>query len=213
MISCEQCQKKLVAIFDNEGREDDEKLTKAHLRDCPACRVFREDMIRLRQQFVSVNVPELSRTMEKELMQVVQADSLRQENRPAGNRAKNQPLLLNFPKLAWTVGLTALFLIVVSWLVCYSLAKEVSDLKSQLGSSRQELAAVRQELMVAQSAMQREEDRRKEQKAISALYFRMQELEERFDRFSSPTTTLLPAKRSRPSGAYGGVQRDVLRKN
>jgi uncharacterized protein YhaN len=213
MISCEECQKKLVAVFDNEGCEGDEELTKAHLRDCPACRAFREDMVKLRQLFGSVDVPALPRMMEKELVKVVQADSLRRENRPCENRAKKPPLLPRFPRLARAAGLAALFLIIVSLLACYTLSQKVSDLRGQLETSQRELAAVRQDLALAQATKKREEDRQKEQKAISALYFRMQELEERFNRFSSPRTTFVPAERSRPSGAYGDVKTNVLHEN
>jgi hypothetical protein len=213
MISCEECQKKLVAVFDNEGCEGDEELTKAHLRDCPACRAFREDMVKLRQRFASVDVPTLPRMMGKELVQVVQAHSLQRENRLGDNRAQNPLLLLRFPRLARAAGLAALFLITVSLLACYTLGKEVSDLRGRLEASQRELAAVRHDLVVAQATKKREEDSQKEQKAISALYFRMQELEDRFDRFSSPRTTFLPAERNRPSGAYGDMKTDVLREN
>jgi hypothetical protein len=213
MISCEECQKKLVAVFDNEGCEGDEELTKAHFKDCPACRAFREDMIRLRRRFASVNVPALPRKIEKELVQVIKADSLWWENRPGDNRAKNSPLLLRFPRLARTAGLVALFLIIVSLLACYMLTQKASDLKGRLEASRQELTTVRHDLVIAQAARKNEEDRQKEQKAISALYFRMQELEDRFDRFSSTRTTFFSAERRWPSGAYGDVKTDILREN
>jgi uncharacterized protein YhaN len=213
MISCEECQNKLVVVFDNEGSESDEELTKAHLSDCPACRAFREDMVRIRKRFISAAVPYSSEAAKKQLMQVVHADSLRGDNRLGDNRAQNPPLLLRFPRLAWIAGLAALFLIIVSWLACYTLGKEVSDLRSRLETSCQELAAVRHDLAVAQAVKKREEDRQKEQKAISALYFRMQELEERFDRYSSPRTTFLPAEQNRRSGVHGDMQADVLLEN
>jgi hypothetical protein len=53
--------------------------------------------------------------------------------------------------------------------------------------------------------MQLEEDREREQKAISALYFRMQELEDRFDQYSSPRTTFLPGQQNRRSGKPDGM--------
>ena len=89
MISCEQCQKKLVAIFDNEGCDGDEELTNAHLKDCPSCRAFCEDMVRIRKRFISAAVPGLPKAVEKELMQAVQADSLRRENQLDDNRSKH----------------------------------------------------------------------------------------------------------------------------
>ena len=205
MISCEQCQKKLVAIFDNEGCDGDEKLTNAHLKDCPACRAFREDMVRFRKRFTSVAVPNLPKAVEKQLMQAVQADSLQKGNRLDDNRPKHRRLLLRRPRAAWIAGMAALFLIGASWLACYTLCKEVSDLRGRLETSRQELAAVRHDLAVAQAAKQLEENREKEQKAISALYFRMRELEERFDRYYSPRTTFLPVEQNARSNRPGDM--------
>jgi hypothetical protein len=196
MISCEQCQKKLVAILDNEGCDGDEELTNAHLKDCPACRAFREDMVRIRKRFTSAAVPYSSKAAGKQLMQIVRADSLRRENRLDDNDSKRRSVLLRLPRAAWITGLAGLLLLIVSLLTCYSLANKVSDLKGRLQTSQQELTAVRQDMAVAQAAKQLEDDREKEQKAISALYFRMRELEERFDRYSSAGTTFLPAEQN-----------------
>ena len=196
MISCEQCQKKMVAILDNEGCDGDEGLTNAHLKDCPACRAFREDMVKIRKRFTSAAVPYSTKAAGKQLMQVVRADSLRGENQLDDNRSKHRPVLLRLPRAAWITGLAGLLLLVASLLTCYSLANKVSDLKGRLQTSQQELTAVRQDMAVAQAAKQLEEDREKEQKAISALYFRMRELEERFDRYSSAGTTFLPAEQN-----------------
>jgi len=205
MISCEQCQKKLVAIFDNEGCDGDEELTNAHLRDCPACQAFREDMVKIRKRFISAAVPYSSKAAKKQLMQIVRADSLRRENRLDDNPSKHRPQLLRLPRAMWIAGLAGLLLLVVSLLACYTLDKQVSDLRGRLETSRQELAAVRQDMAVAQAAKQLEDDREKEQKAISALYFRMRELEERFDRYSSPRTTFLPAQQNARSGRSGDM--------
>jgi hypothetical protein len=205
MISCEECQNKLVAVFDNEGSESDEELTNAHLEDCPACRAFREDMVRIRKRFISAAVPYSSKAAKKQLMQVVHAYSLQSNNRLDDNESKRRLLLLHLPRAAWIAGLAGLLLLVVSWLACYMLTKKVSDLKGRLETSRQELAAVRQDMAVAQAAKQLEDDREKEQKAISALYFRMRELEERIDRYSSPRTTFLPAEQNARSNRSGDM--------
>ena len=191
MISCEQCQKKLVAIYDNEGGKGDVELANDHLKDCPACRVFRDDMVGLRQQFTSVEVPGFSKSVDNELMQVIRTDSLRRENRLNNDRSKQRPLLLRLPRVAWISGLAGLFLLIVSWLACFTLVKEVSDLRGRLEASGQELTTVRQELAVTKAAKQLEESRDKEQKAITALYLRMAELESRVERYSSPRTTFL----------------------
>jgi predicted anti-sigma-YlaC factor YlaD len=205
MISCEQCQKKLVAILDNEGCDGDEELTNAHLKDCPACRAFRDDIVRIRKRFTSAAVPYSSKAAGKQFMQVVRADSLRRENRLDDDRSKHRPVLLRLPRAAWITGLAGLLLLIVSLLTCYSLANKVSDLKGRLQTSQQELTAVRQDMAVAQAAKQLEESSEKEQKAISALYFRMRELEERFDRYSSPRTTFLPAEQNARSGRSGDM--------
>jgi uncharacterized protein YhaN len=94
--------------------------------------------------------------------------------------------LLRFPRLAWASGVAAALLLVSSWLACYALTQKVGDLKQQLQASRQELAVARQDLAVARAEEQRKEDRDREQKAITALYLRMAELEERVERSSSP---------------------------
>ncbi len=194
MISCDECQKKLVAAFDNEASKEDEQLISSHLTDCCQCRAFYQDMIRLRQQFVSVPMPSLPPVIAQELMRIAQADSLQGNRRGRDKNRSPRPLLLRFPRLAWAGGLAAALLVVSSWLVCYAQAKRVVDLRQQLQTSRQELAVARQDLAVARAEEQREEDRKKEQRAITALYLRMAELEERVERSSSPRTTFLPTE-------------------
>ena len=198
MISCDECQKKIVAVFDNEGNKEDEELVSVHLKGCSACRVFQEDMVRLRQQFVSVGVPSLSLAVEKELMQVAQADSLRSKRLGRDKSVSRQPLLLRFPRLTWAASLAGLFLIVISWLACFNLAGKVRVL-------RQELQIARQDIAVAQAEKQLKEDRKREQKAITALYLRMAELEERVEHFSSPRTTFLPTESNGFSDRSGGM--------
>ena len=187
MISCDECQEKIVAVFDNEANEADERLVWGHLKDCPECRAFHKDMVRLRQQFVSVPVPGLPAAVGQELMQVAQADALRSKSLSRDKSVNRQPLLLRFPRLRWACCLAGLFLIVISWLACFTLAKETASL-------RQELQVARQEIDVAQAEKQVKEAQERQQKAISALYFRMQELEKRIDRSPSPRSAFFPAE-------------------
>jgi len=189
MISCEECQKKLVAIFDNEGCDGDEELTNAHLRDCPACRAFQEDMVKIRQQFVSVPVPSLSPTVAQELIPAAQADRQQSKSLRRNRNVSRQPLLLRFPRLTWACSLAGLFLIVISWLACSLLVRETASL-------RQELQVARREVAVAQAEKQLKEAQERQQKAISALYFRMQELEQRVDRSAPQRPAFLPAERN-----------------
>jgi hypothetical protein len=60
-------------------------------------------------------------------------------------------------------------------------------------------------MAVAQAEQQLKEDQERQQKAISALYFRMQELEERIDDFSSPRTTFFPAEQNVLSDRRNGL--------
>lgn len=187
MISCDECQKKLVAVFDNEANEADEGTVWGHLKDCHQCRAFHKDMVRLRQQFVSVPVPGLPAAVGQELIQVAQADSLRSKSLSRDKGVNRQPLFVRFPRLRWACSLAGLFLIVISWLACFTLAKETASL-------RQELQAARREVAVAQAEKQLKEAQERQQKAISALYFRMHELEERIDRSPSPRSAFFPAE-------------------
>jgi len=199
MISCDECQKKLVAAFDNEAGKEDERLISSHLTECCECRAFYQDMVRLRQQFVSVPMPSLSPAVGQELMRIAQADSLHSSRRGHYKNRSHQPLLLRFPRLIWAGGLAAALLVVSSWLACYALTKRVTDLKGQLQASRQELAVARQDLAVVRAEKQREEDRQREQKAITALYLRMAELDRRIERESLSGMSLLPTERLRIS--------------
>ena len=189
MISCDECQKKLVVVFDNEGSEDDKKLIDTHLKNCPECRAFQENIVRLRQRFVSVPIPSLPPTVKQELMQTVKTDSWLSEHRKGDNELQRLPLLVRFPRLVWAAGLAALFLIIVSLLACYMLTQKVSDLRGRLEASQRELAAVRHDLVVAQATKKREEDRQKEQKAVSELDIRVKELERQIQRGISPRMT------------------------
>jgi anti-sigma factor RsiW len=189
MISCDECQKKIVAVFDNEGGKDDEKLISVHLKDCPQCRAFQDDIVKLRQRFVSIAVPGLSASVQQEVMQLAQADSLRRENRRRAKGPGHPPLLLRSPRLTWAAGLAALFLIAASWVVSFNLARKVEALKQELETSRREIALVREK-------EQLEEAQDRQQKAISALYFRMQELEQRVERSAPSRSAFLPAERN-----------------
>ncbi len=187
MISCDDCQKKLVAVLDNEGTGDDAQLVSVHLKNCSQCRAFQGDIVKLRQRFGSIAVPGLPTSVQHEVMQVARADSLRRENRHGDEGRQRRPLLLRFPRPAWAAGLAALFLIGMSWVVSFNLARKVETLKQELETSRREIALVREK-------EQLEEAQDRQQKAISALYFRMQELEQRVDRSAPSRSAFLPAE-------------------
>jgi len=188
MISCDEYQKKMVAVLDNEGSEEDERLLSAHLADCPECRAFYDGMVSTRQLFSIATATKATVTIGQDFLRTVEADALRSKKLSGKKHIRSRPLFWDkLPRVAWAGGLAAALLVIVSWLACYSLTKEVADLKGQLQDAQQHLA-------VAQEEKQLEEDRQREQKAITALYLRMAELEERVGRFSSPRTAFFPTE-------------------
>ncbi len=194
MISCDEYQKKMVAVLDNEGSEEDERLLSAHLADCPECRAFYDGMVSTRQLFSIAAATKATLTIGQDFMRTVEADALRSKKLSGKKPLRSRALFWDkLPRLVCAGGLAAALLVIVSWLACYSLTKEVADLKGQLQVAQQHLA-------VAQAEKQLEEDREREQKAITALYLRMAELEERVDRFSSPRTAFFPTELNGLSG-------------
>jgi len=199
MISCDEYQKKMVAVLDNEGSEEDERLLSAHLKDCPECRAFYDGMVSTRQLFSIATATKATVTIGQDFLRTVEADALRSKKFSGKKPIRSRALFWHkLPRVAWAGGLAAALLVIVSWLACYALTKEVADLKGQLHTAQQHLA-------VAQEEKQLEEDRQREQKAITALYLRMAELEERVERFSSPRTTFLPAEQNRRSDRPGDM--------
>ncbi len=199
MISCDEYQKKMVAVLDNEGSEEDERLLSAHLKDCPECRAFYDGMVSTRQLFSIATATKATVTIGQDFLRTVEADALRSKKLSGKKPIRSRALFWHkLPRVAWAGGLAAALLVIVSWLACYSLTKEVADLKGQLQDAQQHLA-------VAQEEKQLEEDRQREQKAITALYLRMAELEERFNWYSSPRTTFLPAEQNRRSDRPGDM--------
>jgi len=128
-------------------------------------------------------------------MRTVEADALRSKKLSRKKKVRSPALFWDkLPRVVWAGGLAAAFLIISSWLACYALAREVADLKGQLQDAQQHLALAQQDLAVARAEKQLEEDQEREQKAITAMYLRMAELEERVDRLSSPRTAFFPTE-------------------
>jgi len=185
--------------LDNEGSEEDERLLSAHLRDCPECRAFYDEMVSTRQLFSIATATKAAVTIGQDFLRTVEADALRNKKLSAKKPIRSRALFWDkLPRVVWAGGLAAALLVIVSWMACYALTKEVADLKGQLQDAQQHLAVV-------QAEKQLEEDRQREQKAITALYLRMAELEERFNWYSSPRTTFLPAEQNARSGRSGDM--------
>ena len=189
MISCDECQQKIAAVFDNEAAEGDENLISAHIENCPECQAFRAEIVKIRQALVSAAVPAVSLEFQHERMQG--AGTAGMKNKKPGFReiANYERPAVRFRRLAWAGGLAASFLIVVSWLACFVLAGRIHDLKQQLQVAQHDLAVVNVEKQLVE-AQERQE------KTTLALYLRMQELEERFDRGQSGRPVFSPADRN-----------------
>jgi len=191
MISCDDYQKIMVAVLDNEGGTDQLKLLFAHLADCAACRAFYNELISTRQFFSIAAAMKEPATIGRDFMRTVEADGLGSRKLSGEKHNKSRALSQDrFSRVVWAGGIAAAFLIVASWLACYSLSRKVSVINNRLQTANQDLAVIRAE-------QQMEEDREREQKAITALYLRMAELESRVERYSPPSTTFLQTESSR----------------
>lgn len=189
MISCDECQQKIMAVFDNEAGEGDENLISAHIEDCPECQAFRAEIVKIRQALASNAVPAVLLEFQHERMQGVEAASIKNKGQGSTKRADYERLAVRFRRLAWAGGLAASFLIVVSCLVCFTMAGRVHDLKQQLQKAQHDLAVVNVEKQLAEA-------RERQEKNTLALYLRMQELEERFDRGQSGRPVFSPVDRN-----------------
>jgi anti-sigma factor RsiW len=189
MISCDECQQKIAAVFDNEANEGHEDLISAHIEDCPDCHTFRAEIIKIRQALVSAPVPAVSLEFQHERMQGVEASAKENKEQDSTERANYERLAVRFRRLAWAGGLAASFLIIVSCLACFILAGRVHDLKQKLQIAQQDLAVFNVEKQLAEA-------RERQEKNTLALYLRMQELEERFDRGQSGRPVFSPADRN-----------------
>lgn len=185
MISCDDYQKKMVAVLDNENSEEDQKLVFCHLADCHECRAFYNELISTRQLYSIATAMKEPLTIGRDFMRTVENNTIRSKKFSDEKAIRSRTLFRSkFPRLVWAGRAAAAFLLVTSWLTCYSLVREVVDVRGRLQAANQDLAVVRAE-------KQFEEDREREQKAITALYLRMAELESRVDQYSSPRAAFL----------------------
>jgi len=194
VISCDECQEKIVAFLDNESTEEDEALISAHLKDCPQCRAFQRDLIRMGQEFGAIAFPSLPAALGQEVMREAVSDHVPSKKSHAGKGESGQPWPRKFRRLAWASGLIGLSLILLSCLIYLNYlngAREVAHLRSELQIAERDVALFRAEKQLREV----QERQEKEQKAITALYLRMGELEQRFDRAYSPRTAFLPTER------------------
>lgn len=124
-------------------------------------------------------VPDFATWLKDHPNAVKRLTSLRGTNLPAHRQMGREPLLFKSPRLAWALGVAALFLVGASCLACFVLARENRTLRQDLQRARQEVAMNnrQQQIVEAQNG---------QQQAISDLHVRVKELEEHVQRGVSP---------------------------
>lgn len=198
MISCDECQAKMVALFDSEGTEDDEALISVHLKECSECRVFREDMVRIRQEFASAGVPRPPAAIEQKVMRWVAVEGSQGKTSRLGKALAPEPRRRGFLRLAWVGGAVAVCVVAVLAVACMILSEKVEALRHKLEIARGELALARAQRDLRQT----QEVQTEERTAISTLDVRIEQLEQRFERFSSPNTVYRPQELYPSSGGW-----------
>ncbi len=178
MTSCAEYQTRIVALFDSEAGDADLRLAAGHLQDCRECRAFHLDLVAIRRAGAAAPVPSLSPTARQAVLDSIKADPAA----PTGLCAKDRSVPFRFGRLAhW-----AAVLVIGSMLItCFVLGRTAKDLQLKLRATEQQVAAIHEKAKLAES-------QERQQKAISALYFRMAELEERVNRGSPSQRTSVP---------------------
>ncbi|MBN1362182.1 MAG: hypothetical protein JW993_16420 [Sedimentisphaerales bacterium] len=161
---------KMVALFDNEAGDDDLRSVAGHLRECLDCRAFCLDLIRIRRGTACAPLPRLSQAVGQMVLDRVRDGGADHTKVRAGCRKR-------FPRTGGLMRWAAVLTIGLLALTCLALNRTAKELRAKLGTAEQQVAAIHEQRQLAES-----EERQR--KAISALYFRMAELEERVNRFS-----------------------------
>jgi predicted Holliday junction resolvase-like endonuclease len=100
--------------------------------------------------------------------------------------------------MGWIGGAIAVSAVTVLAVACLILSEKVNALRHKLEISRGELALARAQ----QDLKQTREVQTKEQTAISTLDVRIEQLEQRFERFSSPKTVYHPEELYPSTGSW-----------
>lgn len=194
MTACDEYQTRIVALCDNEAGDEELRLVAGHLHDCPACRAFYRDALAIRRAGTTAPVPSLSPGARQAVLDGIKAAgggvTARAASASVGPTGPKRALHLGRvgawvknPPYRWA----ALLVIGLLLTTCLILGRTAKDLRAQLGLVQQQVAAIHKQAKSAESQDQ-------QQKAISALYFRMAELEERVNRSSSSRRASLPAQ-------------------
>jgi predicted anti-sigma-YlaC factor YlaD len=177
MTSCDKYQTDIVALFDNEAGDEDLRLAAGHLENCPECRAFSLELIAIRRTQMDAPTPSMSPAARQVVLDGITAA---QPGHGKSHRAR-------FPRLGTLVRWAAVVVIGVLAIACLTLDRRAKDLRTRLGAAEQQVAAIHEQAKTAES-------QERQQKAISALYFRMAELEDRVNRFSPSQRASIPAQ-------------------
>ncbi len=178
MTPCEEYQARIVALFDSEAGDEDLRLAAGHLQDCAECRAFCLDLIGIRRTLTSAPAPSLSSVTRQAILDGVRADAPDQERRAKSGRRG---------RIAGLERWAAILVIGSLLIACVALGRTAKSLRTRLGTTERQVAAIHEQAELAES-------QERQQKAISALYFRMAELEERVDRSSQQDGASLAAQ-------------------
>jgi hypothetical protein len=186
MTSCDKCQAGIVALFDNEAGDEELRLVAGHLQDWADCRAVCLELVGIRRALATASMPNLSPAARQAVLDGVKADeSDREQHAKSGKRL-------------WTIARlgrwAAVLVIGLLLILCVGWNREARYLRNRLQAAEQQVVSIRAEDLV-------KEAQEKQQKAISALYFRMAELEERVNRGSPSQRTSFPTQ------AYDRAQR------
>ncbi len=180
MTSCDEYQTRIVALFDNEAKDEDLRLAAGHLQDCPECRAFYLDLVTIRRTGATAPTPSLSPAARQAVLDGIKAD----QAAFVGSCAKGRSGL---HRLGWLGRWAAVLMIGSLLITCFVLGRTAKDLRFKLGAAEQQVAAIHEQAELAES-------QERQQKAISALYFRMAELEERVTRGSPSQRASFPTQ-------------------
>ena len=72
MATCDKSQAAIVALFDNEARDDDLRLMAGHLQDCGECRAFCRELVGIRRAVASASPPSLSPAARQEILKGIE---------------------------------------------------------------------------------------------------------------------------------------------
>ncbi len=194
MTSCDEHQTRIVALFDHEAGDEELRLLAGHLQDCPACRAFYLDALAIRRAGMTAPVPGLSPGAKQAVLDEIKTVgcglTAGAASASAGQTGPKRALHLGRVG-AWVKNSPyrwAAVLAIGSLLaVCVVLGRTATDLRLKLGAAEQQVLAIQEQAKLTES-------QERQQKAISALYFRMAELEERVNRVSPSQRASLPTR-------------------